>query len=114
MTMVAAKQNNKRAFFQGDKLKIDGQLYSVQDLPHLPTDIHTEQGCIREKGDVICFFSRHTPLSNYQLCSFIFDTFEFTSVEQYLQGSKAQVMGDDVIAERILPANNPARQKILD
>ena len=62
--MVAAKPNNKRAFFQGGKLKIDGQLYSVQDLPHLPTDINTGQVCIHEKGDAICFFERHIPLSN--------------------------------------------------
>jgi ribA/ribD-fused uncharacterized protein len=111
--MVAAKQKNKQALFQGDKLKINGHLYGVHDLHHLPADINPEQGCIRETGDVICFFGRHTPLSNFHACSFKVDSCEFSSVEQYLQSSKAQMLGDNVIAQKIMATDDPVKQKSL-
>jgi hypothetical protein len=38
---------------------------------------------------------------------------EFTLVEQYLQISKDQVMGDDIIAERISANNDVVKQKRL-
>ena len=91
LLMVAAKENNKQVFFQCDRLKIDGHLHDVHHLPYPSTDIDLEQRCIRENGDVIRFFDRHTPLSNFHPWCFKLDMCEFTSVEQYLQSSKAQV-----------------------
>jgi ribA/ribD-fused uncharacterized protein len=109
--MAAARSQNIKAMFVSDKIRVDGHTYGVNDIHRLPANLNPEQGCIKESEDTICFFGKHTPLSNFYDCKFKVDGHEFNCVEQFLQKSKAEIMGSDETAAKILVETDPAIQK---
>ena len=111
--MMAARANKKKAIFIKDKIKVEGQLYGEHDISKLPANLNPEQGCIRESKDTICFFGKHTPLSNFYMCPIKVDGHSYNCVEQYLQKSKAETMQDDEVAIKIMAESDPAKQKGL-
>ena len=111
--MAAARTSNLKASFVADKIRVDGRLYGVQDMKRLPTHLSPEIGCTKESDDVISFFGRHSPFSNFYECKFTIDGHSFNCTEQYIQKCKAEVMGHDNIALRVHRETDPAKQKQL-
>jgi ribA/ribD-fused uncharacterized protein len=108
---TAAKSQGKKASFVGNKLKVDGRLYGVSDVNTLPANLNPEQSCIKQNSDLICFFGRYTPFSNFYRCDITVEGHKYNCVEQYLQHKKAANMGDDIIAQKVLTLADPATQK---
>jgi ribA/ribD-fused uncharacterized protein len=106
-----AKLKGAKASMVNDKIRINGNLYGVNDLHLLPPEFSPEQACVSEKRNVICFFGRYTPLSNFYKCQFVVDGQEYNCLEQYLQKSKAEFLHDDITAQKILTLSDPADQK---
>jgi ribA/ribD-fused uncharacterized protein len=104
---------HKKAYFNGDKLKVDGVLYGVDDIPNLPSHLNPEKACTKRSDDVVLFFGKHSPLSNFHECSLTLDGFKYTGVEQRYQQKKAEWAKNDNLAQQILSATYPARQKYL-
>ena len=59
------------------------------------------------------FFDKHSPLSNFQECSLTIDGFQYTGVEQRYQQKKAEWAKNDKLAQQIISAIYPTRQKYL-
>jgi ribA/ribD-fused uncharacterized protein len=53
------------------------------------------------------------PFSQWQTCSFEIENHVFNSAEQAMMFLKAKLFGDDVIAQKILDARDPGKQKAL-
>jgi ribA/ribD-fused uncharacterized protein len=111
--MMAARTNKKKVMFIKDKLKVEGHIYGVNDMSKLPDYLNPEQGCIKQSRDTLCFFSRHTPLSNFYQCPIKVEDHVYNCVEQYLQKLKAETMGDEETAIKIMSEIDPTKQKVL-
>jgi ribA/ribD-fused uncharacterized protein len=111
--LMAAKSSGKKAIFVANKLLIDGKLYSVEQMQDLPQELNPERGCIIENNNTICFFGRYTPLSNFHMCNFSLNGRTYNCIEQFLQTRKAEILGHEVAAQKILSAVDPIDQKQL-
>ena len=111
--MTAAKLCGKKASFNGDKLKVDGHSYGVDDIPNLPSHLNPEKACTKRTNDVMVFFGKHSPLSNFHECSLTLDGAQYTGVEQRYQQKKAEWAKNDKLAQQIISAKYPAKQKYL-
>ena len=111
--MMAARSNNKKAMFVKDKIKVEGRLYGRGDIAKLPDHLNPEQSCVKQSDKTVLFFGRHTPFSNFYQCPIKVEGQTFNCVEQFLQKSKAEVMGDEETAVHIMSEADPARQKGL-
>ncbi|KAK2147900.1 hypothetical protein LSH36_530g03016 [Paralvinella palmiformis] len=111
--MTAAKLCGKNAPFNGDKLKVDGHSYGVDDIPNLPSHLNPEKACTKRTNYVIIFFGKHSPLSNFHECSLTHDGAQYTGVEQRYQQKKAERARNDKLAQQIISTTFPARQKYL-
>ncbi len=109
----AARACGKIPVFVGDKLKVDGIFYGVNNMDTLPPHLKPEKGCVKENGEMICFFGRHTPFSNFFESEFKVGNVTFNRVEQYLQHKKAELMGDERIARKMMSTSDPVKQKSL-
>ncbi|KAK2139571.1 hypothetical protein LSH36_1715g00000 [Paralvinella palmiformis] len=111
--MTAAKLCGKNASFNGDKLKVDGHSYGMDDIPNLPSHLNQEKACTKRTNYVIIFFGKHSPLSNLHECSLTLDGAQYTGVEQRYQQKKAEWARNDKLAQQIISTTFPARQKYL-
>jgi len=59
------------------------------------------------------FFGKHSPFSNFRECSLILDGAQYTGVEQMYQQKKAEWAKNDKLAQHIISATYPAKQKYL-
>ena len=67
----------------------------------------------RESGDMIGFYSKHSPLSNHYKCTFTIDRTTYNCVEQYYMYTKATTFKDIEQAAKILESTDPIEQKRL-
>ena len=102
----AAKDSGHKATLINDKILIDGQLYGVNDT--LPHDCNPDRNCQKENDSVVCFFGRHSPLSNFYQCKFKVDGKLYTSVEQFLHSKRAEIMGDEQMVSRMMSVHDPS------
>ena len=109
--LSAAKSSGAKATLVGNKIRVEGKLYSADQIDDLPPEIIPERGCTSENKDVLCFFGRYSPLSNFYKCSFNFNGRSYNCIEQFLQSRKAELLGDDATAQKILRQEDPADQK---
>ena len=108
------KSNGKyKAHLSGDKLVLDGHLYSVKDLDKLPDELRLENLCTVTNGNMIGFFTKNSKLSNHYPCTFKQDGLTFQSSEQYLMFKKAKLFEDEVRATAVLNTSDPAHAKSL-
>ena len=65
MNVVLAK--GTRATFVGNKVRILGKIlvYGVNDIENLPSDLDPRQSSTVEDDHMLAFFSRYSPLSNF-------------------------------------------------
>ncbi|KAK2141558.1 hypothetical protein LSH36_1080g00015 [Paralvinella palmiformis] len=97
----------------GDKLKVDVNSCGVDDIPNLPSHLNPEKACTKRTNDVMVFFGKHSPLSNFLECSLTLDGAQYTGVEQRYQQKKAEWAKNDKLAQQIISATYPAKQKYL-
>ena len=69
--MNVALAKGARATFVGNKAKIDGKIYGVDDIDNLPSDLDPMHSCTVEDDNMLAFFGRHSPLSNFNKCDIV-------------------------------------------
>ena len=109
---VTGKQQN-RASLWDDKLIVDGKHYTVETLDKLPTDISTEKLSTPRKNNMVVFFSKYSPLSNYYKSEELVDGKIFSCQEQHYTYHKAKTFGDTETAKKIMKTKNPVEMKNL-
>ena len=104
LTLPAYK---KRTFINGDRLTINGIHYTVDDFDKLPKDLDPRLIATKTDENVTIFFSINSPLSNHHLASMIVDKVTYSCNEQFYFAKRAEVMGDEVIQDRVMREDNP-------
>ena len=97
-----------------DKLVLNGQTYSVDQLHRLPPQLQPENIATKTIDDkYVCFWSRDSVFSNFYSSPFQLGGLNYSCVEQYIMHQKALLFHDDEQASRIMEAEDPASQKAL-
>ena len=97
-----------------DKLVINNQVFTVDNLDEIPTKYHPTRFTSRKQTDEITlFFSKTSPLSNFHHSEFQLDDMKFNCVEQYLAFNKAQMFSEPIISKNIMHTDDPRSQKYL-
>jgi ribA/ribD-fused uncharacterized protein len=107
----AAKAAGMNATLVQNKVKVDGHLYGTDELEHLPDKCNPATGCVKETDQTVCYFGRYSPLSNFFPCTFTTLGTTYNCTEQYIQQKKAECMGADRQAQRIILSREPTAQK---
>ena len=97
----------------GDKLIINGNSFSTDDLHKLPADLNGENISSISDQNSYGFFGRLHPFSNFFEASFEFQGLKYHSTEQMIQHLKAIHLDDENTAEKILAAETPLECKQL-
>ena len=98
---------------EGTNLIIKGKNYNRNNLEQLLEDISGPTVSSKESNNVIGFFEELNPLSNFHLCTFQYDGFEYHSSEQLIQHMKVKLFGDSDITRKILKSKTALECKIL-
>ena len=99
-----------------DKLIIDGKpitIAPVNNISEANVFLDVTSTCQKSDGEKIIFFGAHSPFSNLYSTEFVIDNIHYNSVEQYYQGSKAEMFNDDITHSKIMHASNPYKIKKL-
>ena len=103
-----AKHLNIEAKMQGDTLTLDNRKYRHEDLDLLPMNLQLPAARTPKVADnIVGFYSRHSPLSNFHSCKLTMGGQDFTSVEQYFQYCKAELSTNEPAARKILLEADP-------
>ena len=97
----------------GDKLFINGVIYTVNDLNKLPPDLVPYLSTQKENAVYIAFHGEHSPWSNFHLSLFVLNGHKYHSAEQWIQFQKAILFGDSHTANLILQSSTPQESKWL-
>lgn len=109
----AAYDNDMEANLVLDRLYINSNKYTVDNLDQLPDQLKPENICQKKEGNVTFFFGKDTALSNFYESHFDLDGNHFSSSEQFIQYSKAMLFKDSHCAAKIMAAASPEQQKAL-
>ena len=90
--MIAAQQSGMKAMFIGDKLKVDGKIYEVGDINHIPPHLEPINTCTQKTDNMVLFFGKDSPLSNMHMCSITLNGQNYSSVEQYYQQKRQNML----------------------
>ena len=90
-----------------DKLYVEGKMYTTDQIDALPDDLQPAKICTETKGDLVKFFRKASPLSNFHHSPIKIDNTEYHSVEQYYQCQKAKEFDDDAAAGKIMKSRTP-------
>lgn len=95
----------------GDKLILNGQRYSKNELHKLPDPIKPEKVSTKTENGITAFFTKDSPLSNFYPCKFKVGSLTYNCGEQFLTVAKAKMFEDDATAEQLLKLKSPHEQK---
>jgi len=101
----------KNTTISGDKLKVNGRVYTKDTLESLPEPLLPKNVASRKNNDTYVFFSKLSPLSNFWKHEICVDGKKFLCNEQYIQWAKAEMFEDSVAAEQIMRETCPRRMK---
>jgi ribA/ribD-fused uncharacterized protein len=93
-----------------DKLILKGKTYTVEpinNLDELPSDLCPRSAAEKGNDNVVVFFSQGSPFSNFHFAPFTKHNVKYTSNEQFIQASKAQLFEDDYTHAKIMQTTNP-------
>ena len=103
-----AWQLHLKASLSVDKLIISGRTYTVDNLSSLPQELDPAHIATRKVGNITCFFSSSSPLSNFHNTTIKdADGKKFHTSEQFYQYHKAIHFNDEESAYKILLADTP-------
>ena len=109
-----APESRVRAYMRADKLIINNDQYTVDDIVTLPRYVKSAveyPPSSRKSINVTIFFTKHSPFSNFYLSQFESDGKIYNCVEQYLCYHKAKQSNADDIADVIMDMDSPNEQK---
>ena len=115
----AAKQHSafkrKKCFLRGDRLHIDGAVYTVSTLDNIPTKLQWAVKGERyiSKTDSTYFFGRQCFLSNFHPAPFIDNGIRYSCSEQYYLSQKSLFFNDETTAGAIMRSKDPAQMKSM-
>ena len=109
----AMKMDNLNASLVADKLFINRQMYTTETLHRLPEGLRLENTSLRIEKDICFFYNRASPLSNFFPAPVTIDGISYKCSEQYYQFRKAETLGDEGAAMKILTADDPVTYKRL-
>lgn len=110
----AQRSNRYRsAKFQNGKIWIDGEMYEQDELDRLPDDLLPTSIASPRTAAAVVFFSRHSYLSNHNLCHFVYEGRMYTSIEQFLTRARALFAKNYWVAEKTLQTDDPQELKRL-
>ena len=78
-----ASNGHYKAKLNGDKLILNGQQYTTNDLHKLPQEIQPDKLTTIKQGNYIAFFITHSKLSNHYPAPFMQDGTRFESAEHF-------------------------------
>jgi ribA/ribD-fused uncharacterized protein len=93
-----------------DKLVINRKSYTADTIADIPKEYHPPT--TKNIGaDMVGFYRKESPLSNFHPSKFSAGSKTFTSVEQFIVYKKAMHFQDTELAEEVLKLENPAKIK---
>ena len=111
--MMKARDLKHKAFLRADKLVIDDRTYTIENLHTLPKELDPANITTKRVGDVVAFYSAHSPLSNFHHSPFTLDGKTYPHTEQFLQHQKAIFANDLEKAKQICVTSSPIMCKKL-
>ena len=111
--MVAARKDGKKAMLISDKLIIDNQKYTLNNLESLPLKLQPQNLALQTTDKAIMFYGKNCCFSNFYDAKFTLDGITYSSSQQYFQYQKAMRMGNDDIATKIMETSDPVEQHRL-
>ncbi len=106
-----AKVQGKKASLIADKLIVEGQSYTVNDLYRLPGNLRPDKAAVRHTNRYVMFYGRTAVYSNFHPRKVTIENREYNCVEQAFQHKKALDANDTNAATKILATHDPAEQK---
>ena len=108
-----AQETGYNTQLKGDKLFVNGRVYTPETLQQLPPVLRPELVFSPSQNGITAFFTKASPLSNHFITNFSVDNEVFNCVEQFLMKQKAMFFKDTETATKIMRENDPVRQKAL-
>ncbi len=105
--LKAAKSNpwyRDNAFINVDRLILRGRSYTVDQLKDLPGDINPAQIATEFRPNMVKFFRKESPLSNFHPCPIKIDNKNYFCTEQYYQYKKCEFFDDDEAGAKVMAA----------
>ena len=96
-----------------DKLYINNQRYTVDDLEQLPEHLKPARVYTPMNENRAVFFTKNSPLSNHYPSTFKHNSESFNCAEQFIMISKARLFGDQESVTQIMREKDPVKQKQL-
>ena len=99
---------------KGDKLKISGTEYTVNNLMNLEGELNPRAFSRKSNEEVVVFggvFSETESLSNWEKSPFVYEGTRYASLEQGYMYTKAVMNGDVTSANEIMRTSEPYRAK---
>ncbi len=84
-----AVQEGKKASVSVDRLYIEGQMYTIDNLINLPESLELAEVSTKRFTLYTAFFSQHSKLSNFHLARFIKDAIQYENNEYFYQHKRA-------------------------
>lgn len=104
---AGAKSLGLETKISGNKLTIDSEVYTPEELPAVDEDIISASKHQKTVKDGIAFKGDRSVFSNFFPAPFIIEEYEYANVEQYFQFVKATECGYDRLARKVLLKDNP-------
>ena len=99
-----------------DKLVIKGQTFTVKpinNLDRLPTELSPRNSAERQNDQILAFFTKSSPFSNFHPSPFMKNNSTYHCNEQYIQARKAEIFNDDETHSKIMRCKCPYEIKRL-
>lgn len=109
----AAKKLNMESKIVGNKILLNGKMYTSADLDGLADDLLDGASQIKDVKGGLAYRGEEAVLSNFHHAEFILDDHKFVTVEQYYQYKKCLTLGKINMAAKILRTAKPLQAKAL-
>ena len=109
----AAIDQGRKVRLIEDRLTIDSQTYTVNNLHTLPKELSPAHISSKNIDDCHFFFSASSPLSNFHPSQFTIERETYEYGEEYIQAQKAKLFNDDESYAKIRAAKSPGEMKAL-
>ena len=112
----AFRQNGNvkyRASLIEDKLLVNGRQYSANTHDKLPEEISTTNLSTPRRNNMVEFFSKYSPLSNYYKSEMTVENVTYSCSEQHYTHKKSLAFNDHKTAELIMNEEKPVNMKRL-
>ncbi|KAK2146076.1 hypothetical protein LSH36_633g01002 [Paralvinella palmiformis] len=111
--MKAAKAAGLKSTLIMDTVKVEGTIYSTDQLDELPDKCNLSISCQKQNDKAVCFFGRYSPLSNFYKCSFTLEGITYNCSEELIQQNRSKCLGQEGQAQWILVTSDLSTQKRL-